>query len=224
MEYEDKSNYKVEYVGEKFTKDLKSNKVIVIGRYGVGKTTIINTIMKKASDGEYAPTMTVDMKNIQIKVNEEIMQINIWDCCGNDKFALSTPNLFKNVSIAILVYAINDEKSYGDLEKWYNMLKEYSNEIIIFLIGNKNDLEKEREVALEKGEEFKNKYDDIKIFLETSALYGNNMNKLLENIVISIYEKDKNEKNKEDNALKKTETLVKEDFTKKGEKKKKKCC
>ena len=54
--------------------------------------------------------MSIDIKNLQIKVNEEILQMNIWDCCGNDKFALRTPKLFKKVSIAILVYAINDKK------------------------------------------------------------------------------------------------------------------
>jgi len=224
MNYKDKSKYKIEYTGEKFSKDLSIYKVIVIGRYGVGKTTTIKKLMSKEADGEYFPTLSVDIKNIQAKVNDEIIQINIWDCCGNDKFALGTPNLFKNVSIAIIIFAINDKKSFEELEKWYNMLKEYSKDSMIFLIGNKNDLEKEREVAIEVAEKFKNDNVDIKIFFETSALYDNNMDKLLENIVISIYEKDQKEKNDVDNALKKTKTLVKEDFAKQGEKKKKGCC
>ena len=226
MANEDNSKYKFEFLGEKFTKDLTSYKVIIIGRYGVGKTTIINKLMVKNIDKEYAPTMSIDIKNFQVKVNDEIMQINIWDCCGNDKYTENIPNFYRNSSIAILVYAINDKESYGDLEKWYNMLKEHSKDSMIFLIGNKNDLEeKEREVTIEDAETFKNRYEyDIKIFFETSALYGNNMDKLLENIVISIYEKDQKEKNDVDNALKKTKTLVKEDFAKQGEKKKKGCC
>ena len=159
----DKSKYEIEYLGEKFSKDLLSYKVIAIGRYGVGKTTTINTLMdKKDKDKEYSPTMSIDIKNIQFKVNDKIIQLNIWDCCGNDKFALSTPNLFKNVSIAILIYAINDRKSYDKLEQWHNMLKENSYGSIIFLIGNKNDLEeKEREVTIEEGETFKNNNKDI---------------------------------------------------------------
>ena len=56
--------------------------------------------------------MSIDIKNIQFKVNDTIIQISIWDCCGNDKFALNTLNLFKNVSIAILIYAINDKQSF----------------------------------------------------------------------------------------------------------------
>ena len=222
---EDKSKYKIEYIGEKFTKDLTSYKVIVIGRYGVGKTTIIHKLMSKDNiDQEYTPTMSIDIKNFQVKVNNEIKQINIWDCCGNDKYTQNIPNLYKNVSIAIIVYAINDKKSYEVLETWYDILKEHSYGSIIFLIGNKNDLDKEREITIQDAETFKNNYDDIKIFFETSALNGENMDKLLENIAISIYEKDKKLENEEYKAIRKTITLVKEDFTKKREKKKKKCC
>jgi len=224
MIYEDNSKYKVEYIGEIFSKDLISYKIIFIGKYGVGKTSIINKLMKKKFYKEYEPTMSIDIKSIQVKVNDKIIQISIWDSCGNDKFALNTPNLFKNVSIAILVYAINDKKSLNDLECWHNILKEYSIGSIIFLIGNKSDLEEEREVKIEEGEEFKNNYADIKIFFETSALKDKNIDKLLENIAISIYEKDKKLENEEDNSLKKTITIVKEDFTKKGKKKKKRFC
>ena len=224
MAYEDKSKYKIEYIGEKFSKDLTSYKVIVIGRYDVGKTAIINLIMQKSVDKEYDPKLSIDIKNIQFKVNDTIIQIGIWDCCGNDKFALNTPNLFKNASIAILVYAINDLNSFNDLEKWHNMLKEYSKDSIIFLIGNKNDLEKEREVTIEEGEAFKNNYYDIKMFFEASALICKNIDNLLDNIAISIYEKNKKLENDEDNALRKTISLVKEDFLKRGKKNKKKLC
>jgi len=53
MNYKDKSKYKIEYTGEKFSKDLSIYKVIVIGRYGVGKTTTIKKLMSKEADGEY---------------------------------------------------------------------------------------------------------------------------------------------------------------------------
>jgi len=219
----EESKYKIEFLGEKFSRENKFYKVIILGRFGVGKTTIIGKLMNKEIDKEYAPTLSIDTKNIQIKVNDKIIQIQIWDCCGNDEFALNTPNLFKNASIAILVYAMNDKKSYNALENWYNMLKQYSIDSIIFLIGNKSDLEKEREIIIEDVEDFKNKYDDIKIFFETSALNGSNIDKLLENIAITIYEKDKTEENQLDNALKKTITISKEDLTKKKGKKKKFC-
>ena len=222
---EDKNKYKIEYIGEKLTKDLKVNKVIIIGMLGVGKTSIIHSLMNNEVDKEYSPTMSLDIKHIQAKVNDKIIQIQIWDSCGNDKLAQQMPNLFKDAFIAIIVYAINNKKSFEELKKWYNLVKEYSFDNIIFLIGNKSDLEEEREIAKENVETFKNNYDDIKIFFETSALNHENMDKLLDNIVISIYEKDINDENKLDNAIKGGRiTLNKEEFTKKRKKKKKKFC
>ena len=71
--------------------------------------------MKKETDKEYEPTIILDVKFFQVK--DKIIQIQIWDCCRNDEFALNTPHLFKNASVAILVYAINDkEKSFNNLE------------------------------------------------------------------------------------------------------------
>ena len=222
---EDKNKYKIEYIGEKLTKDLKVYKVIIIGMLGVGKTSIIHSIMNNEVDKEYSPTMSLDIKHIQDKVNDKIIQIQIWDSCGNDKLAQQMPNLFKDAFIAIIVYAINNKKSFEELKKWYNLVKEYSFDNIIFLIGNKSDLEEEREITKENVETFKNDYDDIKIFFETSALNHENMDKLLDNIVISIYEKDKNDENKLDNAIKgRRIALNKEEFTKKRKKKKKKFC
>ena len=117
--------------------------------------------MKKGFDKDNSSTISVDIKNFQVKVNDKIIQIQIWDSCGNDAFAKSTPNLFKNASIAILVYAINDKQSFEDLEKWYNILKDFCYAHKIFLIGNINDLKEERIVESEKGETFKNDYDNI---------------------------------------------------------------
>ena len=198
---ENENKYKVEYLGEKYSKDFLTYKVIILGLYGVGKTSIIYRLMKKKVDKEYAPTISADVKNFQIKINDKIIQIQMWDTCGNDEFVENTPNLFKNASIAILVYAINDQKSFNDLGKWYNILNQYTYDNIIFLIGNKNDLKKERKVTIEEVEKFKKEYNNIKMFFETSALNGENIDKLLENIAISIYEKNENdEKNIEKGA------------------------
>ena len=219
----DESKYKIEYLDSKYSKELLTYKVIVLGLYGVGKTSIINRLMNKEIDIDYAPTISVDIVNLQVKVNDKIIQIQIWDCCGNDEFAISTPNLFKNTSVALLVYAIDKEKSFKNLEEWNNILRNHSYDHIIFLIGNKSDLKNQREVKIEDAENYKNNYDDIKMFFETSAKKGENIDKLFENIAISIYEKNEKEEKEEkdlENAMNKIPiTLTKENHKKKMKKK-----
>jgi len=74
---ENESKYKFEFLGEKFSNDFITYKVIIIGRYGVGKTSIINKLGKGDFDKEYYPTISADIKTYQIKVNDKILQIQI---------------------------------------------------------------------------------------------------------------------------------------------------
>ena len=73
-----------------------------------------------------------------------------------------------------MVYAIDNENSFNNLETWLNEIKTLGNpDMNIFLIGNKADLEDKRQVSKERGEEF-SKSHGIKLFLETSAKTGLN--------------------------------------------------
>ncbi len=150
----------------------------------VGKKALFIKLM-----GKEIKTIGIDINFIQVKVNDKIIQIRIWNSYGGDIYAQNTPNFFKNSDIAILVYSINDKKSFEYLNNWYNILKEHSYDSIKFLIGNKSNLEEEREVTIQDVEIFKNNKYDIKIFFETSAKNGENIDKLLDNIAISLYEK-----------------------------------
>ena len=216
---EDESKYKVELLNEDISKELKTYKVIIVGRYGVGKTRIIHRLMKDNDDDkEYSPTISVDTKTFKVKVNDKIIQIQIWDTCGNDEFAQSTPNMFKNASISIIVYAINDQKSFNNIEIWYNLIIKNSFESLIFLIGNKSDLEEERKITIEEGEKRKEYYEgNIKVFFETSAKNDDNIDKLLKKISILLAKK--NESDEKINNIK----LEKEELQKKKNKKKM-CC
>ena len=175
-------------IGEKYSKDLIAYKVILIGLSGSGKSTITMSIVKNEFLENLPPTISLDVSYYQVKVNDKIIQLQFWDACGNDEFAANTPNLFKNTSLAIIVYAINNRKSFLDIGKWYNILRGETFECISYLIGNKNDLENERDIQINEGEKLKKDYN-FDLFLETSAKTDINITSLIKNIAISIYKK-----------------------------------
>ena len=149
--------YNVELINEKDSNDTKTYKVIIIGKMGVGKSSIALRFMNKNLKTE--PTLSVDIASFKIKVNEKIIKIQLWDSCGNEEFAKQTPNLFVNTSLSIIVYAMNDKESFEAVKTWYNILISYNPNCLKYLIGNKNDLEKEREVQMQDGEKLKEDYD-----------------------------------------------------------------
>ena len=210
--------YKIEDVeDQKIDNEKKTYKVIIIGNSGVGKSCISFRLINKKFDNQLPSTISLDVSSYKVKVNGKIIQIQFWDTCGNDEFAQNTPNLFKNSSLAIIVYSLDNRKSFEDLCIWNNILTELSFECMKYLVGNKSDLE--REIEKNEVEKLIDDYDFSKYF-ETSAKSGFNIKKLMDNIAISLYEKfEKEIENKSD-----TISLKRELHKKKSKKKIKGCC
>ena len=74
----------------------------------------------------------------------------------------------------MMVYSIESKESFIHIETWLKEVKLQSNpDIKIFLIGNKADLEDQREVKTDEANQFKLE-NDFHFFSETSAKSGLN--------------------------------------------------
>ena len=77
------------------------------------------------------------------------------------KFRTITKQYYKEADGAIFVFDLTNEKSFKDIEYWYNSYKELKEKVIGVLIGNKSDIEDETRVI---------KYEDAKLFTEKYGL------------------------------------------------------
>ena len=134
-----------------------------------------------------------------------------------------------------MVYAINAKESFENVEMWLRELRTHSNpDVKVFLIGNKIDLEKEREITREEGEKF---YRDNKLnlFMEASAKAGINTQNIFLKAAEILYDdhlkylQKKKENKEDDNSTSeshseienKSTKIKREDF---NDKKKPGCC
>jgi Ras-related protein Rab-2A len=100
--------------------------------------------------------------------------LQIWDTAGHEAFQSITRSYYKGAVGALLVYDITRRETFSHLIKWLSEVKENaSKDITIILIGNKNDLEKGRQVSFEEGESFAK--ENNLLFLETSAKTSKNI-------------------------------------------------
>ena len=155
-------------------------KLIVIGDSGVGKTCLINKAVKDDynSHEEYQPTVGFEFLSYSLKINDQIIKLQIWDTCGQEIYRSLISNFYRNASMAILVYSINSKESFDSIKSWIEELKlRASNDIRILLIGNKCDIEK-REVSEEDAHKLFNELN-FDMFFETSAKMGTNTKTLL---------------------------------------------
>ena len=85
-----------------------------------------------------------------------------------------TSSYFKGSKGVLIVYDITNYSSFESVDRWINEFRMKSEEnSAIILVGNKNDIEEERKVTKEEGEEKAKKYNLA--FFETSAKDGKNV-------------------------------------------------
>ena len=163
-----------EILPEDFSESDLGFKMIIVGDSGIGKSCLTLKGIKNHFEECYAPTVGFEFFIFNIRINNKNIKLQIWDTCGQEAYRSLITSFYRNSSLAIIAYAINDQYSFNNVESWLNEIKSNANpQTIIFLIGTKADLEKERKVNRELAEKFK-KDHDINYFIETSAKLGIN--------------------------------------------------
>jgi len=86
----------------------------------------------------------------------------------------------------MLVYDITKRQSFDHIPRWLEELRNHADKnIVIILIGNKSDLENQRQVPTEDAKEFAEK--EGLFFLETSALEATNVETAFMTVLTEIF-------------------------------------
>ena len=166
--------FNIELLPEDFAQYDISFKIIVIGDSGVGKSCLTTQAVRNNFEEFYTATVGFEFLTFNMRINNNVLKLQIWDICGQEVYKSLISNFYRNSSLALILYAINNRDSFQHAETWLNDLKNQANpNVRVFLVGNKSDLENERVVSKEEGEKSK---DEKKLdrFFETSAKTGEN--------------------------------------------------
>ena len=215
--------FKIELLPDDFPQYDLSFKLIVIGDSSVGKSCLTAQAVRNNFIEFYQATVGFEFLTFNLRINTKIIKLQIWDTCGQEVYKSLISNFYRNCSLALIVYAINNRNSYEHAESWLNDLKNQSNpNVRVFLIGNKCDLEKERLVSKEEGETFKEQ-KKLDRFIETSAKTGENARIVMveaDKILYKDYLKAKQDLSNEDDNQKGDKLEMKNNNKNRG----KKCC
>ena len=184
----DLNKYKYQILPENFDNYELNFKIIIIGNSGVGKTNLSNRAIRKKFVPNHAMTIGFEFFTFNININNKNIRLQVWDTCGQEVYRSLIHNFYKNSSLGILVYSIDDRNSFEEIEYWYKEIRKYANsDIKLFLIGNKSDLEESRTVSMEEGLHFYNDYK-LNLFCESSAKTGYNIDKIFIKASFILYD------------------------------------
>ena len=165
-------------------------KILLLGDSTVGKTCFLLRYTDDTFLDVHMATIGLDYRLKTMILNDQkIVKVQLWDTAGQDKFRAITRNYYKGAKGIILIYDVTNIKSYENIKKWINEIKEeISENITIVLIGNKIDNENQRKISREQGEKLANDYNVT--FFETSAKTGQGINESVFYLVQKIVEND----------------------------------
>ena len=152
-------------------------KIIFCGDAGVGKTSIIISLMGQKFSEEYEPSIGVDFFSKTFRYKERMLKLQIWDSAGQEKFRSLIPNYIRGSSLIFLIFDITNKTSYDNIPEWIKFITDIDNNGNIILVGNKIDLKEKRVVNKEEAEKFsqEKKYE----YFEVSAKEGSNIDNMI---------------------------------------------
>ena len=163
-------------------------KVVLVGDSFVGKTNIMSKYLKNEFHEDSKATVGVEFGSKQFNVEGHSIKAQIWDTAGQERYKAITSAYYKGAKGAFVVYDITRKGSFESIDKWVSDLTAAADKkITIVVIGNKCDLEDQRQITKEQGEEKAGKLEVA--FLETSALSGENLDKAFEMMISEIFKK-----------------------------------
>lgn len=157
-------------------------KFILLGDIAVGKTSILNRFIKNDFQQSYQCTINTEYKMKRFPINSTTMiELQIWDTCGEEKYHAITRQYYRNVDGVILVFDLNSFSSLEKVSEWLKDVKEYiKRSTIITLVGNKEDIENRPIHVSQTAKDFakKNRIE----YVEVSALTGKGVISLFEHM------------------------------------------
>ena len=116
-----------------------------------------------------------------------LVNVTIIDTAGQERFRALTDQIYKKADGILLVYDISDIKSLDEVRNYYGQkIKEQCKKgVKILLLGNKTDLEEERQIPPEVGACIAN--ESGYLFMEASCLENKNVAGCFETLIELTY-------------------------------------
>jgi len=149
-------------------------KYIIIGDMGVGKSCLLHQFTDHKFVADSPHTIGVEFGTRIIDVNQKKIKLQVWDTAGQERFRAVTRSYYRGAAGALLVYDITRRVTYNHLTTWLADARNLTHpNTVIMLIGNKRDVDVQRDVSYEEASKFAQ--ENGVLFLESSAKTGENV-------------------------------------------------
>ena len=141
-----------------------------MGESGVGKSSLLSVYTKGEISNNPMPTIGVEFhcKVFELKDGSKV-KFQLYDTAGQEKYRSIVANYLRKALGCLLVYDITKRSTFEQCKQFMTDIRQIAEpDCVILLVGNKNDLQEERQVEMEEAKRFAT--ENKMYFIETSAL------------------------------------------------------
>ncbi|XP_017549457.1 ras-related protein Rab-19-like [Pygocentrus nattereri] len=150
-------------------------KIILIGDTNVGKTCVVQNFKTGIFSERQQNTIGVDFTVRTLNIEGKKVKMQVWDTAGQERFRTITQSYYRSAHGAMIAYDITRKATFDSIPHWINEVEKYgAANVLLALIGNKCDLEPERQVHFNEACSLA-KERGILVALETSAKESQNV-------------------------------------------------
>jgi small GTP-binding protein len=161
--------------------------IIVLGDGAVGKTSLLKRYSENQFSQSHMATIGLDFVSTKFTPpGESDYNVKIWDTAGQDRFKTITYSFYKQADGVLIAFDVTNEQSFENVKNWINSINENADkDIVKMLIATKIDMEDDRKISKEEGEELASEFGMP--YLETSAKADINVKASILAIMEKVY-------------------------------------
>ncbi|KAJ5076084.1 ras-like protein [Anaeramoeba ignava] len=143
-------------------------KIVIVGGGGVGKSALTIQFVHSKFIEVYEATIE-DSYRRQVEIDNEVHILDILDTAGQEEYAVIRDTHLRSGDGFLVVFSITSRESFEEIPKFVDQIHKAkeNDKIPVVLVGNKSDLEKQRQVPTKDAQKYAK---SIKCqYVETSA-------------------------------------------------------
>lgn len=118
---------------------LNEAKLLMVGQGGVGKTSLINCLLRGSYNVNEGPTQGIRIEKSKLMVNKHFIKLNIWDFGGQEIMHATHQFFLTKRSLYLLVIDARQGEQEGRVEYWLSIIKSFADSSPIIVVINKID-------------------------------------------------------------------------------------
>jgi len=127
-------------------------KLVVLGSEGVGKSALVIQLIQQHFIEDYDPTIE-DSYRKRVTIDDETCLLDILDTAGGQEQVGLHDQYMRTSHTFVCVYSITSRQSFLELDGFYKKILRAKDQVKqpMVLVGNKRDLENDRQVLTAEG-------------------------------------------------------------------------